>query len=375
MRYNSSSICAVIVALVCGILLRPASSHAGVFEARCAFDSLDKAQAQKRLEWARRCGTTKNIGSPTNNARRFLTGGNDANGIPLWEYSETDDANGKNSYSGKEHGYINTIFTQYLYSAFPNSITASTDVNGFQKWSKSTLLNQPQYPTFMDNVDINSSAALFPNPKYLQDDYSDCTFYKDINGTQPASTSTSGFYVSGWCTSSCYIPEQKIHFADGDERIIDAITTVRLTGLTTVAPNSTLSDVQLQTDDVATYTRDLRDSTQVIVEIRTASGGELRVTTKHPVLRSNGRIVEAASLKAGHKLIKADGSLDRIVSVTETTYFGKVYNLKPKSTNRTANILVAQGYLVGSSRYQNEDVDYINRIILNQGIPLDVIPQ
>jgi len=59
----------------------------------------------------------------------------------------------------------------------------------------------------------------------------------------------------------------------------------------------------------------------------------------------------------------------------ETDYFGKVYNIKPASTNRVANILIAQGFLVGSSRFQNEDADFINRIILGHGIPANVIPQ
>jgi hypothetical protein len=86
-------------------------------------------------------------------------------------------------------------------------------------------------------------------------------------------------------------------------------------------------------------------------------------------------IMEASTLKAGTKLIKADGARDAIVSVTQTSYFGKVYNLKPAATNRVANILIAQGFLVGSSRFQNEDVDYINRILLGRGIPKSVLPR
>ena len=93
------------------------------------------------------------------------------------------------------------------------------------------------------------------------------------------------------------------------------------------------------------------------------------------MLEGGGKVVEAHALKVGDKLIKPDGSLDPIVSVTKTSHFGKVYNLKPRSTNRVANLLIAQGYLVGSSRYQNEDVDYMNRIILGRAIPARVIPQ
>jgi hypothetical protein len=85
--------------------------------------------------------------------------------------------------------------------------------------------------------------------------------------------------------------------------------------------------------------------------------------------------VQAQSIKVGNRLLKPDGTRDEVVSVTKTDYFGKVYNIKPASTNRVANILIAQGFLVGSSRFQNDDVDFINRIILGRGIPANVIPQ
>jgi hypothetical protein len=147
------------------------------------------------------------------------------------------------------------------------------------------------------------------------------------------------------------------------------------TGMITLTPKSTLENIQTHTDEVASYTRELHDSTHVIFVIKTKSGGELRVTDKHPVLEGDGRIVQASSIKAGNFLIKPDGKRDEVVSVTKTSHEGKVYNLKPASTNRVANILIAQGFLVGSSRFQNDDVDLINRIILSHGIPESVIPR
>src|SRR6185436_19957410 len=185
-----------------------------------------------------------------------------------------------------------------------------------------------------------TAAALWPHPNVrLFGNFSDCRLFTDMNGTQPYNGT---FYVNVFCTSSCYTPEQTVSFVTGDEKILDAATAVRPTGLTTVAPGSTLEKIRFQTNDVASYTQELRDVTNVIFEIRTASGGELRVTDKHPDIQDNGRVVEAASLKVGDKLIKADGSRDRIVSINKTTHFGKVYNIKPRSTSRVANILVAQ---------------------------------
>jgi hypothetical protein len=310
--------------------------------------------------------------SPANPELSFDTGlqATTPVGVELIDYNETFDVFGKNAYSGiGNQTQINDTFTRFQFT--PGPITAALAAGGFQRWTEPTVLPKPLYPTFGTNADISKSTQLFPNPNYAR---GDCRLFTDKAATNVADTNLSGFFVNGYCTANCYTPDQKIAFARGEETILDAVTALR-TGVTTLAPTSTLERIQLKTDDVAAYTRDLHDGTSVIIEIRTASGGELRVTDKHPVLEGTGRIMEARSLKVGNKLIKADGSLDRIVSVVKSSYFGKVYNLKPKSANRVSNLLIAQGFLVGSSRYQSEDVDYLNRIVLGRSIPAHVIPR
>lgn len=365
---------ATLAVAAAGVLQATPARATPILQVRCATDALDPATAKLRLEWARACGDRINVRdpiSPIAPAQAYLTGANSANGaIPLWEYIETNDFWGRNSFSG-DIAAVNQMFTTSQWRIGP--YTATTVAGGFQRWTEpdSFSLARPTYPTFGNNLDISTATQLFPPPTYNP---ADCTLYLDAAGTMPANTSVSGFYVNGYCTSSCYTPDQVVQFASGNEKIIDAMNSLR-SGVTTVAPGSTLQSIRLATDDVFSYTRELRDSTHVIFEIRAASGGQLRVTDKHPVLEGSGRIVEAQSLKVGDKLIKPDGTRDRIVAVTKTHHFGKVYNLKPRSTNRVANLLIAQGYLVGSSRYQNEDVEYVNRIILGRGIPKDVVPQ
>jgi Pretoxin HINT domain len=290
----------------------------------------------------------------------------------ITEYVETVDGLGTNGYMG-DTGGVNQMYSSSQWRT--GGISVSNDVRGFQVWTELAVLAlpRPTYPSFGDNNDINFANQLFPNPNYS---LVDCKLYTNQAATTPfvPFAGHPAFYVNGFCTSSCYTPEEQISFSTGDEGILDAMNTFR-TDLKTLTPSSTLGKIGFRTDNVASYTRELHDSTHVIFEIRTESGGLLRVTDKHPVLEGNGRIVEARSLKAGDKLIKADGSRDRVESVTKTTHFGKVYNIKPTSTNRVANILVAQGFLVGSSRFQNDDVNFINRIILGRSIPKDVIPQ
>jgi len=360
--------------IAAGMSLSTAAHATPILQARCASDSLDPATARLRLEWARACGTRINVRSPTAPvfpASLYDTMMKSSNGnIPLIEYLETDDIWGKNDYSG-DSAAVNQMFVQSQWRA--SAYSAANDALGFQKWSgiASLALPRPMYPTFGNNLDINVAVQLFPNPSYNP---ADCNLYTDPAGKVVYTPGSQGFFVNGYCTSSCYLPEEQISFEGGTEGILDAMTQLR-TGVTTLAPKSTLGHVQTRTDDVASYTHDLHDATQVIFTITTRSGGQLRVTDKHPVLEGDGRIVQASSIKAGNHLLRADGSRDEVVSVTRSDYFGKVYNLAPVSTNRVANILIAQGFLVGSSRFQNDDVDLINRIILGRGIPRDVIPR
>jgi len=374
MGFTLKGTLAGLLASIAAGTLSPGPVHASpILEARCATDSLDPATARLRLEWARACGDRMNVRSPTNPiapAQAYLTGVTSSNGLPLQEYVETDDFFGRNSYSG-DAATVNQIYMQSQWRASLPS--ASTVAGGFQRWDgpAGLALPRPMYPTFGNNSDINVAVQLFPNPTYNPND---CNLYTDAAGTHRADTSASGFNVNGFCTSSCYTPEQAISFEGGTEGILDAMNQLR-TGVTTLTPRSTLGSIRTRSDDVASYTRELHDSTHVIFVIKTRSGGELRVTDKHPVLEGDGRIVQARSIKAGNHLLRASGTRDEVVSVTQTSHFGKVYNLKPASTNRVANILIAQGFLVGSSRFQNDDVDMINRIVLSHGIPEGVIPR
>jgi len=363
-----------------------APAHATpILEQRCASDSLTPGMARARLEWARQCGARVNVKSPTlpvAPAFSYPTGATSSNGIAFIEYVETDAFDGRNSFSGTAAD-INQTFVQNQWR--PVLWAASNDPFGFQKWTGPALpsplvLARPQYPTFGNSSNINAATQIFTPPMTCTaadvctvNNPNDCGLYSDAAGTVPYNASVTGFFVNGYCVSSCYLPDQQIAFDGGNEGILAAMNELR-TGVKTLTPTSTLDSIKTRTDEVASYTHDIHEAKQVIFTITTKSGGQLKVTDKHPILVGEGRIVQAQSIKVGNQLIKPDGTRDAVISVAQTDYFGKVYNIKPASTNRVANILIAQGFLVGSSRYQNDDVDLINRIILGHGIPENVIP-
>jgi hypothetical protein len=156
--------------------------------------------------------------------------------------------------------------------------------------------------------------------------------------------------------------------------IVDAFNDLR-DDVVTLAGDATLESPRTQVSTVHSYTREIRDVEQPIFKLFTASGGWLSVTNEHPVMVKSGRLVKAEALREGDELLKADGTPDAIVAIERTTFFGKVYNIRPTATELVRNVLIAQGFLVGSARFQNEDIKYMNRALLFHTVPDSVMPR
>lgn len=181
-----------------------------------------------------------------------------------------------------------------------------------------------------------------------------------------------GMHVDGLCEAGCYSPEQEIRVGDSFLAVDQAQKSGQLS-LTTLTPDATIDSLEFMQNTIARWTVDIAAAKQSIVTLRMKSGGEMRVTTEHPLVTSEGVMKRAEDLVIGESLVRENGSPDPVVSMVTTTEFTKVYNLRPTTTDLTSNILVAQGYLTGSARYQNEFVKYLNRVLLRHNIPSSVI--
>lgn len=359
-----------IVILAAVVLLPMQAGAQPILSYRCTVDNVTtNAGAEARVEWARRCGTRANMGDAIT---WYNTGLTAASGGTLKEYLEVDtrrNPTGEMAYSGPVNGFkINTTAMFAIYLSGPTRQVM--DEGGYWMWSRDAWRKKGRalYPTFGTTADINDpeNQQLFPNPT----DPDDCALYTDPAGMTPAD---SAFYVNGYCEAACYTPEQKLLFSEGEVSILEALNTLR-EDLITLAPDATLDAPKLKQNRTFSYTRETRDAEHKIYVITTESGGELRVTHEHPVLNGEGRMVQAQTLKPGHELMKVDGTTDRIVGIEKTTHFGKVYNITPVTTDLVSNVVVAQGFLVGSSRFQNDEVGYINRVILYRSMPAELIP-
>ncbi len=332
---------------------------------RCSADNLDPTAATARIEWARNCALLTRVGSPNN---WFDTGMPALNGGNLVDYLEADagtNPSGLGMFSGPNYGFeVNYAYTNTLFLS--GGTSQNIDGNGYRKWSRDASRKRPRplYPTFGSTANLLDAGNVQLKPGASA---ADCRLFN------AAGASTSVWYVNGYCEASCYAPDQKLQFQGGDVAIVDALAQ-RRTDLVTLSAESTLDNVQLMNNTTFAFTAETRDTKHVIFEISTESGGKLRVTDEHPVINGEGRMVQAKTLKVGEDLVRANGSPDRIVGIERVSHFGKVYNLQPVTQDLVTNVLVAEGFLVGSSRFQNDDVGFINRVILYRAVPSVSIP-
>ncbi|WP_018692014.1 Hint domain-containing protein [Algicola sagamiensis] len=225
-----------------------------------------------------------------------------------------------------------------------------------------------------DNVRTRPYYPTYVNPKNFDDWW---RAPKDKNAA--CSYGPGNKYTEfNFCLASCYTPDQKILFADGEMAIFDAVTK-RVSKIVTLDDQSTLHSLGYQVRDVDAYSESIRDVLHTILVLKTQSGGELKVTENHPLLVSTGHMRNAEDIHVGDKLIAENGSFDTIVSIEPIKYYGKVYNVKPNSNNENGvtslngQIVIAQGYLSGSFYYQNTGAHHVNRLVLRDRIPDNLI--
>jgi len=182
----------------------------------------------------------------------------------------------------------------------------------------------------------------------------------------------AGISVVALCEAGCYMPDQQLRMGGEVMPVAEAQASSART-VTTLVPGATFDSLRFMPNQVGRYTVDFAPAEQTIITLGTQSGGSLRVTKEHPLVTGDGVLKQAQDLVVGESLVRDTGKRDPIVSIAKTDEFTKVYNLRPTTTDLTSNILVAQGFLSGSAAYQNEYLKYLNRVLLRQKIPANVI--
>lgn len=210
------------------------------------------------------------------------------------------------------------------------------------------------YPTFMVHSEGKEKVWIAPTSS-------------QANCTVPVNA-----YVAAVCVSSCATPEQQI-LVEANAHLqkmkytsfIDALTQ-KMAKVGTLTTDSNIHTKTVKATEVDQWVTEMLDTEHVILEFHMKSGRSLRLTPNHPVVSEDGSIHLAETFKAGDNLVQLGGDLDPIVSINETKYFGKVYNLFVKSADPLHNIVVTNGYLNGTAFFQNEGSSNINRVLLQK---------
>jgi hypothetical protein len=168
-----------------------------------------------------------------------------------------------------------------------------------------------------------------------------------------------GLTILGFCKAGCYTPEQKVLFNGAYSGVQHAYES-HATTVTALNAGSTLRDMSFAEQPIQTYVAG--DTTEDIFVLKDRRGDTVKVTSEHPMVLADGTIVKAKTLRKGDRLAKADGTTARLTEVKTFSFTGTVWNVEPASHDKTENILVGQGFLTGSVRFQNEWADEVFRL-------------
>lgn len=180
-----------------------------------------------------------------------------------------------------------------------------------------------------------------------------------------------GYAMRGFCHRGCFAPMELLLFPGGHQYVSIAAEQNEEVILG-VHRDASLDNLSFEKVAVKSFVYDLFDSRQEVRVITVESGEEIRVTFDHPMVIADGSMKSAGELKEGDQLLRHDGVSLEVVELTKETFKGRVYNVLPRTWNKKNNILVVNGFLTGSMRYQNKAIEWLNRKLLRRSLPEDL---
>lgn len=177
-----------------------------------------------------------------------------------------------------------------------------------------------------------------------------------------------GLIPLGLCVKGCYTPDQSLEFSGQPMGIEAAYHDAEVATVSALTEEATLSNLEYAEQPIQAFVAG--ETEEKIFVLRGANGATLEVTSEHPMVLADGSMVVAADLLVGDELLTRDGEPVELVDIDTRRYAGTVWNIQPESKHKQENILVAQGFLTGSVRFQNEWADELWRLMRRQSIEL-----
>jgi hypothetical protein len=193
------------------------------------------------------------------------------------------------------------------------------------------------------------------------------TFNSTVGGSNVAPTrpgqSCAGFRRFTMCPAGCFEASQRVAFgaryAPPSRAFAEEVGAV-----TTLAVDARTDHLTFRQSAIRTYVRGRETADLIKISV---GPRQIVVTRNHPMVSAAGMVVSADTVGVGDALLMADGPAV-VDHVERLPYDGLVWNIKPESAEYKANVLVAEGFLTGSVRFQNEWADEAARLALRQSL-------
>lgn len=160
------------------------------------------------------------------------------------------------------------------------------------------------------------------------------------------------------CNIGCYTPEQRI-LSSGVYIPIEKAFETEESFVNSLTENSDLNGIEIQDSEIESFI--VGDTKETVFLFTTDQGKKIRVTSNHPLVLSDGLVKAAADIKEEDSLLGVvedsafrNVQAEKILSIETQWFEGNVYNLQPVSEKEIENIIIAEGLLNGSNRFQNE---------------------
>ena len=171
------------------------------------------------------------------------------------------------------------------------------------------------------------------------------------------------------CYVGCLTGSQRLLF-HGTYLPIELAAAKHIATFTTLSADAHSGALSYSVEPIAFFVSGNEDGQ--VVTLKTASGKSVEVTLNHPMIEGSGQLITAGDVLVGMELLTVEGP-EVVTQVSVHEYHGSVWNIEPRSRDICANIDVAEGFLTGTIRFQNEWADDEHRLALRQKLDIENI--
>lgn len=178
-----------------------------------------------------------------------------------------------------------------------------------------------------------------------------------------------GYRKFTMCPAGCFESSMRVSFGGRYMTPTEAYD-AGVGAVTALSEDASLDHLAFVEEPIGTFVRGRE--TGDLVRITCDTGASLTVTHNHPMIDATGTLLPASGVKVGMSLATVTGAA-RVTGVQRVPHDGVVWNVKPVKAAPKANVNVAEGFLTGSIRYQNEWASDAARLLLRQSLDVSAL--